>query len=51
MAGYLTTHVLDTALGCPAERLKIELLQKDLNWTDALINRFLKYGDLPDLLE
>lgn len=25
MAGYLTTHVLDTALGCPAEGLKIEL--------------------------
>lgn len=25
MAGYLTTHVLDTARGCPAEGLKIEL--------------------------
>ena len=25
MAGYLTTHVLDTARGCPAERLKIDL--------------------------
>ena len=23
MAGYLTTHVLDTARGCPAEGLKI----------------------------
>lgn len=25
MAGYLTTHVLDTALGCPAAGIKIEL--------------------------
>jgi len=25
MSGYLTTHVLDTARGCPAEGLKIEL--------------------------
>ena len=25
MAGYLTTHVLDTARGCPAAGLKIEL--------------------------
>lgn len=24
--GYLTTHVLDTAQGCPAEGLRIELL-------------------------
>lgn len=27
MAGYLTTHVLDTALGKPAEGLKIELFR------------------------
>jgi len=25
MAGYLTTHVLDTARGCPAARIKIAL--------------------------
>ena len=25
MSGYLTTHVLDAARGCPAEGLKIEL--------------------------
>ncbi|WP_425040165.1 hydroxyisourate hydrolase [Primorskyibacter sp. S187A] len=25
MSGYLTTHVLDTARGCPAEGLSIEL--------------------------
>jgi len=25
MAGYLTTHVLDTARGCPAKGLKIDL--------------------------
>lgn len=29
MAGYLTTHVLDTALGRPAQGLKIELFQLD----------------------
>lgn len=29
MAGYLTTHVLDTARGCPAENLKIELFKID----------------------
>ncbi|WP_299850243.1 hydroxyisourate hydrolase [uncultured Roseovarius sp.] len=29
MAGYLTTHVLDTARGCPAEGLKIELFRID----------------------
>ena len=27
MAGYLTTHVLDTARGCPAEGLKIVLFR------------------------
>ncbi|SEQ83530.1 5-hydroxyisourate hydrolase [Loktanella sp. DSM 29012] len=29
MAGYLTTHVLDTARGCPAKGLKIELFKID----------------------
>jgi len=27
MSGYLTKHVLDTARGCPAEGLKIELFR------------------------
>ena len=27
MSGYLTTHVLDTARGCPAEGLSIELFR------------------------
>ncbi|WP_323764131.1 hydroxyisourate hydrolase [Marinovum sp.] len=27
MTGYLTTHVLDTARGCPAEGLEIELFR------------------------
>ena len=31
MAGYLTTHVLDTARGCPASGLKIELFKIDGN--------------------
>ncbi|MEH6521871.1 hydroxyisourate hydrolase [Sulfitobacter sp.] len=29
MTGYLTTHVLDTARGCPAQGLKIELFKVD----------------------
>lgn len=29
MSGYLTTHVLDTALGCPAEALQIDLYRID----------------------
>jgi 5-hydroxyisourate hydrolase len=29
MAGYLTTHVLDTARGCPAAGLRIELFSVD----------------------
>ena len=29
MAGYLTTHVLDTARGCPAAGLEIELYRID----------------------
>lgn len=29
MAGYLTTHVLDTSRGCPAQGLKIELFAID----------------------
>lgn len=29
MAGYLTTHVLDTARGCPASELKIDLYRID----------------------
>lgn len=29
MTGYLTTHVLDTARGCPAEGLKITLYRLD----------------------
>lgn len=29
MAGYLTTHVLDTARGCPAEGIEIELSRID----------------------
>jgi len=27
MGGYLTTHVLDTARGCPAQGIRIELYQ------------------------
>ena len=36
MAGYLTTHVLDTARGCPAEGLKIELYRIDGNARELL---------------
>lgn len=29
MSGYLTTHVLDTALGCPAADMRIDLVRID----------------------
>lgn len=29
MTGYLTTHVLDTARGCPAEGMRIDLFRID----------------------
>ncbi|MDC0736751.1 hydroxyisourate hydrolase [Cognatishimia sp. SS12] len=29
MSGYITTHVLDTARGCPAEGVKVELYRLD----------------------
>ena len=31
MSGYLTTHVLDTARGCPAEGIKIALYRVSVN--------------------
>jgi 5-hydroxyisourate hydrolase len=31
MTGYLTTHVLDTARGCPAAGLKVDLFKIDGN--------------------
>ncbi|TRD22861.1 hydroxyisourate hydrolase [Palleronia caenipelagi] len=31
MSGYLTTHVLDTARGCPAQGLRIELYRIEDN--------------------
>ena len=36
MAGYLTTHVLDTARGCPAAGLKIELYKIISNSSEFL---------------
>jgi 5-hydroxyisourate hydrolase len=42
MAGYLTTHVLDTARGCPADGLRIELFRLEgearTKLTEALTN-------------
>jgi len=40
MAGYLTTHVLDTARGCPAQGLKIDLYRIDA--TDRVLLRSLE---------
>ena len=37
MSGLLTTHILDTANGCPAAKLKIELFR-----FDGLNRKFLK---------
>ncbi|NNF91482.1 MAG: hydroxyisourate hydrolase [Boseongicola sp.] len=44
MAGYLTTHVLDTARGCPAEGLKIELFRIEGD-TRTLLKTLATNGD------
>ena len=36
MTGYLTTHVLDTARGCPAQGLRIELFRLNGNARELL---------------
>lgn len=43
MTGYLTTHVLDTARGCPAEGLKIELYK--LDGTERVLLKTLTTND------
>lgn len=43
MAGFLTTHVLDTAKGCPAQGLKIDLYR--LNGTARELIRSLVTND------
>jgi len=44
MSGYLTTHVLDTARGCPAQGLKIQLFRLD-GETRALLNTVTTNAD------
>ncbi len=44
MQGYLTTHVLDTAKGCPAEGLPIDLYRVD-NRTRVHIRRLTTNSD------
>jgi 5-hydroxyisourate hydrolase len=44
MTGYLTTHVLDTAHGCPAEGLKIELF-KIIGATRSLLKTLVTNED------
>jgi 5-hydroxyisourate hydrolase len=39
MSGYLTTHVLDTAKGCPAEGMKIELFYLDTDTRTKLAEK------------
>lgn len=43
MTGYLTTHVLDTARGCPAEGVRIELFRID--GTERTLLKTLKTND------
>lgn len=45
MAGKLTTHVLDTAQGCPAAGLEIELWQIDSSQTGSLIKTVTTNSD------
>lgn len=44
MSGYLTTHVLDTARGCPAAGLRIELFRIDGD-TRVLLRETVTNGD------
>ncbi len=44
MTGYLTTHVLDTARGCPAEGLAIELYRIEGD-TRTLLRRLVTNDD------
>lgn len=47
----LTTHILDTALGCPAKDVSITLLKKDGNvWAHVAIGRTNSDGRISDLL-
>ncbi|MBE1282074.1 MAG: hydroxyisourate hydrolase [Rhodobacteraceae bacterium] len=39
MSGFLTTHVLDTARGCPAEGLRIELFRLDGEMREKLTEK------------
>jgi len=43
MTGYLTTHVLDTARGCPAEGLKIDLFR--IEGTNRILLKSLVTND------
>lgn len=43
MAGYLTTHVLDTARGCPAQGMTIELYK--INGTDRTFLKSVETND------
>lgn len=44
MMGYLTTHVLDTARGCPASGMKIELFRLE-GETRNLVNTLVTNDD------
>ncbi len=39
MTGFLTTHVLDTARGCPAQGLRIELFRLDGAKREPLVEK------------
>ncbi|MDV2996618.1 MAG: hypothetical protein N4J56_006272 [Chroococcidiopsis sp. SAG 2025] len=41
MVGKLTTHVLDTAQGCPARQMTIELWSIDSNKNKTLLKLFI----------
>lgn len=45
MAGKLTTHVLDTAQGCPAEQMQIELWMIDANGEKTLFKTVCTNND------
>lgn len=49
MSGYLTTHVLDTAKGCPAAGLKIALFRIDGDTRQHLVDMITNDDGRTDL--
>ena len=45
MSGFLTTHILDTARGCPAQGIKIDLYRINDDGTETHLNQLITNDD------